>query len=194
MRYSVILGEHNTEINPDCANEFGSNQECSDPILIVTIEEIIIHPRYLGEIDNYAYDIGLIRLASIVSTTEFITPICLPTETIKKSLPWQASMVGWGYNSLNNVVAIKDKTDFNILEREVCLSKGVPLEVNQFCGESLRVGVNYGDSGGPLMGTTIVNGTPYVFAYGILSSVNKDFYIFTDVIAFRQWIIDNIRP
>lgn len=191
---SVILGEHNLETDPDCTDEFGT-YECTNPILNVTVDEIIIHPRYRGEIGNYTFDIALIRLASNVSTSEFISPICLPTDTTKKTAPWQATMTGWGYNSMNNVVANKDKTNFKILEREVCISKGVPLGVNQFCGESLSKGVNYGDSGGPLMGTTIVNERQVVFAYGIGSaySISKDITIFTDVLAFRHWIVENIN-
>ncbi|KAF2899215.1 hypothetical protein ILUMI_06961 [Ignelater luminosus] len=74
----VRLGNINMENDTDCINASGIN-ECDDQVQDFAIEKLIAYPNhshsYVGEIK---YDIGLIRLNSTVTYTDYIRPICLP--------------------------------------------------------------------------------------------------------------------
>lgn len=60
-RKTVKLGEYNTNKTTDCVT-YEDYDECSDPVIDVNVEEVIVHPLYNFPAE-VRYDIALTRLA-----------------------------------------------------------------------------------------------------------------------------------
>lgn len=91
------LGEWDTSSENDCQNRI-----CSDPVLDVSIKEVIIHESYRVDAINHAYDIALIRLSQSVPTTKWIRPICLPLKKQMQNKIYDnigMDVAGWGHTS-----------------------------------------------------------------------------------------------
>lgn len=56
------------------------------------VSKIIIHPKFQDE----TADIALLKLASRVTFTSFIRPICLPNITKQLRMPGSCWVTGWG--------------------------------------------------------------------------------------------------
>lgn len=93
------MGEYNYETDIDCIQE-ESGFDCADKPIDVAIEKVIIHPSYSSTTYNSGGDIALIKLIHLVEYTDFIRPICLPTENFKLKLVRTFTVVGWGRTDL----------------------------------------------------------------------------------------------
>lgn len=102
-RTSVRLGEWNTEADTDC-EEY--DDFCADPVLNIPIEELIPHENYNPNLEAPEDDIALIRLSKAVNFTDFVKPICLPTDETLRDLDINDARLiasGWGINETGNM-------------------------------------------------------------------------------------------
>lgn len=107
FREFVRLGEWNTSSPIDCSED----GVCADPAIdIHDIDEIIVHEKFVrGQNgDNYknVNDIVLIRLGKKVNYSDFIRPICIPTNDLADSFFDGANLVeaSWGETSTGKII------------------------------------------------------------------------------------------
>ena len=65
----VALGAHNIRQRPP---------------LVLKVESIMKHPKYVGEKDSYKNDIAVMKLKQPVKFTQDIAPVCLPPITLQR--------------------------------------------------------------------------------------------------------------
>lgn len=99
----VRLGEWDTATDVDCDDKYSDGPICNNPPVDVPIEKLIPHENYDPQGANQHNDIALLRLAHTVTYSDFIKPICLPSQPslrdndfVKQTL----SVAGWGEEKL----------------------------------------------------------------------------------------------
>ncbi|KAL3285737.1 hypothetical protein HHI36_000264 [Cryptolaemus montrouzieri] len=204
--FSARLGEYDTESVKDCINN-GFSSECSDPVLDVPIEEAIAHEQFDPYDVNQYHDIGLLRLATEVTYTQFINPICLPLsnqERRKSYTGLRLTVAGWGKTETKSESNIKLKVQVPVKSLRDCnyvYSSRVHLENSQLCagGEKGKDSCR-GDSGGSLM-TVSSNkqGEVNWYAVGIVSfgptpcGLGGWPAVYTRVSKYVPWIISKLK-
>lgn len=107
--YSVVVGEQNTETDPDCQDGTICNTERKE----IFVEEIIKHESYNSP--RYANDIAILRLASDIDFSgEYVKPICLPMTNALVQQSFSYLIVsGWGTteNQTGSVDLLKARLD-----------------------------------------------------------------------------------
>lgn len=93
IRVGVRLGEYDITKDVDCLGN-----TCADPILVFGIQKKIPHDGYNERNKNRANDIGLIRLDSEVTFTDYVSPVCLPSSVNSPRTSANEKLVsaGWG--------------------------------------------------------------------------------------------------
>ncbi|KAG5337370.1 CTRL protease, partial [Acromyrmex charruanus] len=86
---SVLIGEYNTESNPDCNNLFCGHKTSSHDISYV-----VKHPGYNAA--SYSNNVALLRLKKAIEFTATAQPICFIPEDRYVSLGSTCTVVGWG--------------------------------------------------------------------------------------------------
>ncbi|KAG5309828.1 CTRL protease, partial [Acromyrmex insinuator] len=86
---SVLIGEYNTESNPDCNNLF-----CGHKISSHDISYVVKHPGYNAA--SYSNNVALLRLKKAIEFTATAQPICFIPEDRYVSLGSTCTVVGWG--------------------------------------------------------------------------------------------------
>ncbi|XP_068244158.1 venom protease-like [Palaemon carinicauda] len=199
----VRLGEYNigsSTNNGDCQSTT-SGQRCIPPHQDFAPEQVIVHPTFntRGTVSD---DIALIRLSSPAQFTSYIGPICLPppgSNVADLVGTRQASVAGWGTTENGPNTQILQHVTLPFVDTATCNpSYNNSLIPEQVCfgGEGRRDSC-FGDSGGPVMISdatrpryTIVGvvsfGQPQCGVAGVPA-------VYTDVTAYRDWIISNLR-
>lgn len=194
---NVRLGEYDTSTAVDCV--LG---DCNDPVVNVGIEQIIAHPNYDPEEKNRYNDIGLIRLASEVTYTDFIKPICLPSvlNFERSSVGHNLTVAGWGRTLSSKKSSIKMKVNLPLYDPATCKQQfskqGIELNDAQLCA-----GGNYiedacdGDSGGPLMRPVsnywVIEG---VVSFGRSCGLEGWPGVYSRVSSHENWIRNTLSP
>lgn len=96
----VRLGEYNTETDIDCIYEADNTTSCADPPVDIEIEQIVPHPQYNSSDFNKNHDAALIRLKTPVTFTDYIQPICLPSESDTYTSGMKFHIAGWGKTNI----------------------------------------------------------------------------------------------
>ncbi|KAK4885130.1 hypothetical protein RN001_001401 [Aquatica leii] len=198
----VRLGEYNLEVGEDCDGTFCTNS--TD----FSIANIVVHDGFnKTSLEN---DIAIVKLKQFVEFTEFIQPICLPiidigidyTLTINKKL----TVSGWGKTDSANIGGSSRLlyTTVVVWDTRKCNAsvppKTRPIRDSQLCANGVRKqDACKGDSGGPLINSTIVNGDFKYYQVGVVSFAtaltcgNVELpTVYTKVEYFLNWIITNI--
>ncbi|KAL6425433.1 hypothetical protein ACFW04_009546 [Cataglyphis niger] len=200
---SVRLGEYDTDTERDCVPDSEDSVVCADDTITVGVEEQIAHEEYRPLSRDQRYDIALLRLSRDVSFTNFIKPICLPSNT---SLNGKLVVAGWGKTETRSASNVKLKLSLPLADKDQCdqtySNAGVQLGYGQICAggqkgkDSCR-----GDSGGPLMSVErIADGTGRWAAVGVVSfgpspcGMQGWPGVYTRVIDFVPWIVSKLRP
>ncbi|XP_076234951.1 ovochymase [Calliopsis andreniformis] len=199
---SVRLGEYNIAEDLDCISDGATGSVCADSIVTVGIEERIVHENYQPSTNQY--DIALLRLSRNVKFTNFIKPICLPSNAIlKKNL----FVAGWGKTENRTSSQIKLKVSLPLVDKQQCQeiyenTARRSIGYGQICaGGQKGKDSCQGDSGGPLMH---VERTPDgvgrwsvvgIVSYGPSNCGTPGIPgIYTRVIDFIPWILNKMRP
>ncbi|XP_016971543.2 CLIP domain-containing serine protease 2-like [Drosophila rhopaloa] len=173
----------------------------------IDIEELVVHPKYMGlrnpnAIDN---DIAVAKLVRSVDFSDFVAPLCLPTTKHKDNhIAQKLKMVGFlrrknNLPSFEQEEGFRTKVDVHIASLEFCASLQDQLNLTQdhLCAMTRAAFLNLGS---PLMGIEVEDGKPRNFylvglpSYGgiIGSERNKALFVFTRIFPFRNWILKNI--
>lgn len=144
--FQVRLGDWDTTSNPDCQQK-RNERVCNDPYVDYPITEIIVHENYNPDSRSQYHDIALLRLARNVQYTDFIKPICLPTETNLRAIDFtgdELEVVGFGKTEVENSstrklkVALKAVSDnqcrmkynhLSIIQGQVCSTKRLFVDI-----------------------------------------------------------------
>ncbi|XP_055541376.1 CLIP domain-containing serine protease B15-like [Wyeomyia smithii] len=151
---AVRLGEWDITTEIDCKYNTGDERVCNSyPHIDIPIDATIAHPEY----SDTKHDIALLKLANIVTMTDLISPICLPTSAMDENLVVEDEtfdVAGWGRTEQVHQSLRKRKASIPGQPLSVCQEKyvNVSLTENQLCvGGISGVDSCRGDSGGPLM-------------------------------------------
>lgn len=140
-RLAARLGDYDVSTEKDCVTGL-----CSDPNLSIQVSEIIVHPDY----DGKEGDIAILKLDTDAPYTDFIRPICLPSNPIKGNVTLYAT--GWGeiptigmYSNIKKILPLPNWS----LEQCHRVFENLPDKVLCAGGEE-GVDTCRGDSGGTL--------------------------------------------
>lgn len=199
---SVRLGEYNTDTERDCIPDGNNGMTCADDTVSVGIEERIAHESYNPQSTDQRFDIALLRLVREVPFTNYIKPICLPSNG---SLAQKAHVAGWGKTEDKSESNVKLKVSLPIVDKNMCVATyknaGVTLGQGQICAGGQRGKDSCrGDSGGPLMSVerTPDNMVRWI-AIGVVSfgpspcGMQGWPGVYTKVHDYMPWILNNIR-
>lgn len=199
---SVRLGEYDTDTEEDCVKDSETTKVCADDPISVGVEEQIAHEEYRPLSRDQRYDIALLRLTRDVPFTNFIKPICLPSNSTTGTKFYVA---GWGKTEVRSASNVKLKLAVPLANQEQCDQRysnaGVRLGHGQLCaGGQLGKDSCRGDSGGPLMAVErIADGTGRWTAIGVVSfgpspcGLQGWPGVYTKVADFVPWIISKMR-
>ncbi|KAF2897101.1 hypothetical protein ILUMI_09082, partial [Ignelater luminosus] len=198
----VRVGEHNLSTKKDC--DFATNF-CSPPVQDLLAENVVVHSDYKSK--TFENDIALIKLATPINFSyENAQPICLPmSKTAKYDLNNNFAVVtGWGVTESGFASSELLKVSVPIIPYDQCqkIHKQYYTVTNkQICaGGFLGRDSCGGDSGGPLKYIVTEDGTSRYVQIGIVSygpvDCGRQGYpgVYTNVIKYTKWILDNLRP
>ncbi|XP_049820926.1 phenoloxidase-activating enzyme 1 isoform X2 [Aethina tumida] len=189
----VILGEYDTNNETDCI--FGG---CSDPPIQYFIESFKVHPKF--KIRNPQNDIGLIRLSTSVTFSDYIKPICLPNRDFTLQGNETFDIAGWGQTltALSSSVKLKARIKYASPEECKQLNKKLVWNKSQVCaGGTNGKDTCKGDSGGPLMLGQIY-GSEYIYllvgitSFGLGPCGTRP-SVYTYLPPYVDWIQQNIK-
>ncbi|EDW81572.2 uncharacterized protein Dwil_GK10951 [Drosophila willistoni] len=204
----VRLGEWDTSTNPDCTKEKNGRDDCNDPYVDNPVIEKIVHPEYSASSRDQLNDIALLRLRDPVTYTDFISPVCLPTQAKQRDeifLGRKMVVAGWGRTETNATAQFKLKAEIEAVTLNECNrvynSQRRIVTSSQICAGGVE-GIDScrGDSGGPLVLEENYDGYANYYLTGIVSYGPtqcglKDFPgVYTRVAAYLDFIERNVRP
>ncbi|XP_048845592.1 vitamin K-dependent protein C [Brienomyrus brachyistius] len=155
----VLTAAHCLEGEPHLSVRLGEYDRTIKEGTEVTlaVAETISHPNYNTEsVDN---DIALLRLASPVSYTTYIAPVCLPSHNLAENILHRNGtstiVTGWGRKTYQGPMSLALRyISIPVVEPELCADV-MPNEIteNMLCGGILghEQDACNGDSGGPMV-------------------------------------------
>ncbi|XP_048509297.1 CLIP domain-containing serine protease HP8-like [Athalia rosae] len=200
----VRFGEYDRSSEKDCVQN-DSDSQCSDDPVSVGIEESIVHEGYPTKPSfSQINDIALIRLSRQVNFTEYIKPICLPSNA-SPSLK-DPVVVGWGAVGTQHDADVKASFALKIIDCEECseIYKNHSVAIDgdlQICAKGEREkDLCKGSGGAPLMTLDgdSRDGAKWT-AVGLVSfgtsTCNSETYptVYTRVSSYVPWILSKIR-
>jgi len=139
-RFQVMVGEHDHSVG--------------DGELRITPASWTSHPSYnSGNQDN---DFAIIQLASPVTFTAAVSPVCLPTSSSSSFAGKTATVTGWGtLSSGGSQPNILQEVDVTVSTNTQCMSgtaySNGDITSNMLCASAGGKDSCQGDSGGPLV-------------------------------------------
>ncbi|XP_050080086.1 uncharacterized protein LOC126567821 [Anopheles maculipalpis] len=168
--------------------------------------EIIVHPGFKAR--RFVHDIALIKLATNITMTKFVQPVCLWTMDSNQELivGRNGTVLGFGLTELDRVSEQLKQASVGVVDTLTCIANdraafGTQLTPEMFCaGGQEGVSACNGDSGGGLF---LEIGGKW-FVRGIVSFIpthkktglcdTSKFTAFTDVAKYMGWIEEYINP
>eukprot|EP00079_Xenopus_tropicalis_P030309 XP_012826171.2 PREDICTED: serine protease 27-like [Xenopus tropicalis] len=196
---------------PFSASEFqvnlGAYQLSVPSGILMNVDSIHIHPTFKG-IGNSG-DIALIKLASPVTFTDLIMPVCIPTPEVVFPNGINCTVTGWG--TIRYLVNLPyprtlQKVQVPIIERTTCDqlyhvdNPSLPASQSLIMWDMICAGYKaggkdacQGDSGGPLVcpwnGSWILAG---IVSWGFGCAVPNRPGVYTSVPAYSAWLQEYI--
>lgn len=130
--FQVRLGEWDTRSNPDCVEEINGGRFCNDEFVEIRVTDIIVHENYVPDSRHQQNDIALLRLQRNVRYTDFIKPICLPTDTSLRSADLTGQSLetaGFGKTENEYSSPVKLKVKLDAISQNTCASKYAQLGI-----------------------------------------------------------------
>ena len=137
VRVTVELGQHHTYTRA----------------IISSFAQVFIHPKYTKKQE---YDLALLKLAAPVdfNSVPHVRPVCLPSNRDERFEGLRATVVGWGYTSVDGMSSdVPLKTDVYVISNSECKQKySALIKDDMLCTMSPKNGAKYqgsctGDSG-----------------------------------------------
>lgn len=195
----VRLGEWDLESELDCNDDNVWNAKPLD----VGLESHVVHEDY--DSANLHYDIALIKLAKVVTFTEYISPVCLPLTQELQNQPEAGKLftvIGWGTTERGQdspgVYGSRYKLEVNVpgVDKETCRGPYPNLLDSELCagGEAGKDSCQ-GDSGGCLVAA---ENDGYWYQYGVVSwgygcGTQGVPGVYARVSSFIDWIKGNMK-
>ncbi|XP_066249507.1 CLIP domain-containing serine protease B4-like isoform X2 [Euwallacea similis] len=187
----VRLGEYDLSTTKvDCDGTY-----CSPPVQDFYIAKTAVHPKYNPR--THENDIALLKIDGVANFT--------PLAEINDDLTGKFAIVaGWGTTEEDIHSPVPLKASVPVLPERACseiYQRYLSVTSDQICAGGYKGRDSCaGDSGGPLMYTGLIEGSPKFIQYGIVSfgprkcgSEGKP-GIYTRVKSHLWWILDNIVP
>ncbi|XP_035902644.1 uncharacterized protein LOC118507748 isoform X1 [Anopheles stephensi] len=171
-------------------------------------KDVILHPSFSGtKIDN---DIALIKLATNITMTKFVQPVCLwnkdDSTEVGKIVGKNGTIVGFGFTEVKAVSSTLKQTLVGVVDSLTCIESnrevfGNQLTANMICARGQEgASACSGDSGGGMFfeieGKWYVRGIvsfiPQLSVDGLCDS--SSYTAFTDVTKYIDWITKYIDP
>ncbi|XP_013186769.2 phenoloxidase-activating enzyme 1 isoform X1 [Amyelois transitella] len=181
------LGEYDLNSEIDCVAGI-----CSDEVVRIPVVETFVHPGY----DDKEHDIAVLKLKKVVSFSDFVRPICLPSGHIEKNTTFIAA--GWGEISRGIYSSTTKHIALPLFPKKQCQNAypSAKLAENIICaGGEPEKDMCRGDSGGPLALPRYAGSIDYkVELWGVISSgytkcgTEGKPGIYTSVIDHMDWI------
>ncbi|XP_026489627.1 CLIP domain-containing serine protease HP8 [Vanessa tameamea] len=201
----VRVGEFDINSKEDCQGEYPKIY-CERHIQDISIEESIPHQGYeRSPVDN---DIALLRLKKPIDFAhKNVAPICLPVKSDLRNVVLggkSATVAGWGTTDTGYQSSVLRKVTIPILTASACRdiynknSDSGDTTLKKICAGELKKDSCSGDSGGPLMLESQIDGKFRMIQYGVVSYGPKQCGslfpgVYTDVTAYIDWILDTIK-
>ncbi|VVD01602.1 unnamed protein product [Leptidea sinapis] len=204
VRLKLKRGEWDASMKKDCYLD-----TCSDTPIVRRFDNIMIYPDFNNETRYLGADIAIIRLDQPVTFTNYVRPVCLPTDPyvankeFKKELEFKTA--GWGLTENGVPSQIKRKTTLGFVPKRVCrniISKYYKRQSSVdfwICaGGKNGTDTCAGDSGGPLLGRIEKDNRTNWYLYGVTSvgasrCGTERPSLYTRITKVMDWILDNIR-
>ncbi|XP_017072566.1 melanization protease 1-like [Drosophila eugracilis] len=186
-RTVAYLGEFNILTRRDC-----TRQGCIPNAIGIPVDAQIPHPRNV----NLNNDIALFRLARRVQYTDYIKPICLPTNYNPLSQIRHFTAVGWGETERGINSNVLKTTTLTQVDRSYCSALYGRIDMSQICAGDRSNHVCRGDSGSPISAVIKINGVNRVVQAGLVSYGDyacRQFSVFSNVMFHMNWIVDVVR-
>ncbi|XP_028821961.1 chymotrypsin-like protease CTRL-1 isoform X2 [Denticeps clupeoides] len=162
-----------------------------------SVKTIIPHPQYNNTL--YNNDVALIQMASSVTFTPYVQPICLATNSSVFYNGTTCWSTGWGKitSALQTISGTLEEVQIPVVGNSQCSCeyKSVPsvnITSQMICAGTEGKGACQGDSGGPLQ---CKQGTQWVQAgvtsYGVPCARANFPDVYTRVSEFQTWITSN---
>ncbi|KAL5284296.1 hypothetical protein ACFFRR_006528 [Megaselia abdita] len=207
--FSVRLGEHTVDMDPDCKYSPSGRRRCAPPVKDCNIEEKIKHSEF--SLQKKINDIALIRLSEPVqlNNIDYVNTICLPLDndsTLKEDED-QLLVAGWGRDESLQTTKSLMKALIPRQQIQKCQESFSLTDItntNAICaGGKDQVDTCSGDSGGPLFYKgKLYSGARYI-QYGITAagfihcgSLWKGETLpalYTNVVNYVEWIKSNMH-
>ncbi|XP_062558725.1 CLIP domain-containing serine protease B9-like [Armigeres subalbatus] len=133
----VRLGDYHTETDEDC-QEVNDDELCAPPPQDIAVQQIIRNPSYNKP--RLANDLALLKLVSPVNvTTEFVRPICIPTDRDIPLNEFAALFISaWCGSVKSGISVIPMQYRMQLISSSICAEKLAPhvhidLDRSQFC-------------------------------------------------------------
>lgn len=161
------------------------------------VKDICVHPDWKVYSDKYDADIAIFVLSSAVEFTNYIRPVCLPTNDGNLD-GVRGSIVGWGIAKEKTAnLEFPRRATTNAMNASHCLTTDPYVafisSTRTFCGSGGDGSPNKGDSGG---GFFVLSGSRWI-QFGIISALRvnasglvdeNSIAVYTNVNLFKDWI------
>ncbi|XP_077300191.1 CLIP domain-containing serine protease B4-like isoform X1 [Arctopsyche grandis] len=197
----VRVGEHNVKTDIDCEGE-EDDLDCASPPQNIDVEETVIHPMYNKP--RKQNDIALLRLKTPIDFTKNnVMAICLPlSEKLRnlKVIDIDMIVAGWGMTENFTLSEKLLQARIPVVANSKCAIGRRTMSENQLCaGGETKADSCGGDSGGPLMHASDVNGVTKIVQQGIVSfgsiacgTIGAP-AVYTYVAKYIDWILNEIK-
>ncbi|XP_070139954.1 mast cell protease 1A-like [Drosophila kikkawai] len=163
----------------------------------VPVDLQIPYPQYTNTKKDIKNDIGLFRLARTVQYTNFIRPICLPTNYNPLAQTSQLTATGWGKTEHGVASSVLKTTTLTQHNRGTCSSTfKTNVDMSQICAGASNSATCSGDSGGPITAAYAIAGRNRVIQLGIVSygeQFCRTVGVYTNVMHYISWITNVVR-
>ncbi|XP_046451012.1 trypsin-1-like isoform X2 [Daphnia pulex] len=177
------------ETIPQLTVDFGMHRlNPNDAHVTKKVRRLTIHKDWDDKTN--ANDIALLTLASPVTFTPAISPVCLP-ETSEQYAYKDAAIVGWGtVKEGGSLPTVLKQSTVKVLANSKCKQSYPTITGNQLCAAAPGTDTCQGDSGGPLFVRSLGGSWTQtgIVSYGIGCARPNYPGVYTRVTAYRQWI------
>ncbi|XP_049286361.1 venom protease-like [Anopheles funestus] len=181
---------------------FGEHNRCDDSVRPETrfvLRAIAQKFSFL----NFDNDIALLRLNDRVPITDFIRPICLPSDPSNAYVGTNGTATGWGtLKEDGKPSCILQEVEVPVLSNEVCSTQtnytASMITDNMMCAGYLGVGEKdscQGDSGGPLIAEREDKRYELIGVVSWGNGCARPYYpgVYTRVTRYLDWIRENSK-